>query len=198
MDTGLVRFLCRAKEKMPKLLDIVQHGWTHANHGVDAGTKYEFGPSRSYGLQREDIGQGLKKMRLAFGEHFTPAFVPPYHGYDERTFRVLHKDGFKIFSAGALGLEKDKRFIEVPAQVSFSRYDQGKTSIHHAGEIVAILAKGIHRRALSGVLTHHKDFADAASRKELTRFFDCIAALKAKEGWRVLLFSDILSGLKEE
>ena len=193
MDQGLVRFLCSAKEKTPQLLDIVQHGWAHANHSVEAGTKYEFGPSRDYGSQRMDIRQGLKKMRLAFGEYFTSAFVPPYHGYDERTLQVLYEEGFQIFSAGRRRQGLKKHFIEIPAQVSFSRYEEGKTSIHNAREIVTILAKGIDRRPLSGVLMHHADFSTAGLRNELRKFFDYIAALEVKERWRVLLFSDILS-----
>jgi peptidoglycan/xylan/chitin deacetylase (PgdA/CDA1 family) len=198
MDKSLTRFLCRAKEKTPRLLDIVQHGWLHADHSVDAGTKYEFGRSRAYGIQREDIRQGLKKMRLAFGEHFTPAFVPPYHGYDERTLRVLHEEDFQIFSAGTPRREVKKHFMEIPAQVSFSRYEGGRTSIHQARDVVGILARGIHRRPLSGVVTHHADFATAALRKELKIFFNCLASLEDKEGWRTLLFSDILSGTKGE
>ena len=194
MDRGLIRFLCRAKEKTPRLLDIVQHGWIHANHSVDAGTKYEFGPSRNYGSQHMDIQQGLKRMRLAFGEHFTPAFVPPYHGYDERTLRVLHEEGFQVFSAGARRPQIKRRFMEIPAQVPFSRYEPGRTSIHNARDMAGILARSIGLRPLSGVLTHHADFSTAASRKELTRFFDWIVALESKKGWRVLLFSDILSG----
>ena len=197
MDSGLVRFLCRAREKTPKLLDIVQYGWIHADHSVDAGTKYEFGALRPEASQREDIRQGQKKMRQAFGEHFTPAFVPPYHGYDERTLKVLDEEGFKIFSAGSRRRpKKDKRFIEIPAQVSFSRSEEGQTSIQNAGDVLAILARGIHLRPLSGVVTHHADFTTAVNRRELKRFFDCIAALESKEGWRGLLFSDILSGLK--
>ena len=35
---SLSGFLCRAKEKTPQLLDIVQHGWVHANHSLEAGT----------------------------------------------------------------------------------------------------------------------------------------------------------------
>jgi len=197
MDRGLIRFLCRAKEKTPQLLDIVQHGWIHADHSVGGGPKYEFGPSRDYGSQHMDIRKGKKKMRLAFGEHFTPAFVPPYHGYDERTLRVLHEEGFQVFSAGTtrrLGVKKG--FIELPAQVSFSCYEEGQPRIKNAGDVVSILAKGIYRRPLSGVVMHHADFSTAAFRKELMRFMDCIAALESKEGWRVLLFSDILSRSK--
>ena len=54
-------------------------------------------------------GKGLKKMRLAFGEYFTPAFVPPYHGYDERTLQVLHEEGFQVFSAGSSPGKEKKR-----------------------------------------------------------------------------------------
>lgn len=198
MDKGLIRFLCRAKEKTPQLLDIVQHGWVHANHCLQVGAKYEFGALRSLKSQREDIQQGLKKMYLAFGEHFTPAFVPPYHGYDERTLRVLHEEGFQIFSAGNRRAQIKKRFIELPAQVSFSHYDQGKKNIYYAKDVIGNLARGVGRQPLSGIVTHHADFATAALRKELTRFFDYIVALKSKERWRVLLFSDILSGSKQE
>jgi peptidoglycan/xylan/chitin deacetylase (PgdA/CDA1 family) len=191
MDKSLIRFLCRAKEKTPRSLDIVQHGWVHADHGADAGIKYEFGPLRAYGAQREDIQQGQKKMRLAFGENFTPAFVPPYHGYDERTLRVLHEEGFRIFSAGTPRPGLKKRFMELPAQISFSRYEGDRTGIHQARDVIGILARGIHRRALSGVVTHHADFSTVAARRELKRFFDSAAALRDKKEWRILLFSDI-------
>jgi peptidoglycan/xylan/chitin deacetylase (PgdA/CDA1 family) len=191
MDQGLIRFLCRAKEKTPQLLDIVQHGWVHADHSVDEGIKYEFGALRSLKSQREDIRQGQQKMRQAFGENYTPAFVPPYHGYDQRTLQVLDEEGFQIFSAGRRRPGLKRRFIEIPVQVSFSRYDQGKKSVHKAGDVVRILAGGIERRPLSGVLTHHADFSTAASRKELSRFFDLIEALRKKKKWQVLLFSDL-------
>ena len=191
MDKGLIRFLRRAKEKTPHLLDIVQHGWVHANHAANGETKYEFGTARSLKSQHEDIQQGVKHMSLAFGDHLTPAFVPPYHGYDERTLQVLDEEGFQIFSAGTRRSAVKKRFFEIPAQVSFSRYDQGKTSIHKAIDVIGFLVKGIDRRPISGVVTHHADFTTTASRKELTRFFDLIQALRNRKEWQVLLFSDL-------
>jgi len=196
MDQEAVEFLCRAKKKTPQLLDIVQHGWMHKNYSIDGTTKFEFGPLRDLRSQQEDIQLGLKKMREAFGEYFTPAFVPPYHSYDKVTLNVLGEEGFKVFSAGTRWSQKDKRFIEIPAQISFSRYEEGKASIRPAKEVLTEAAKAAVRRPLAGVLTHHKDFAGLGPRRELTRFFDCIAALKKKENWRVLLFSDILSASK--
>jgi hypothetical protein len=106
---------------------------------------------------------------------------------------VLEEEGFKIFSAGSLIAGDKSRLMEIPAQVSFSRYDKGRKGIHPARDVMGILARGIHRRTVSGVVTHHADFKTIASRQELTRFFRCVAGLKSKEGWRVLLFSDILS-----
>lgn len=192
MDQGLIRFLLRAKEKTPQLLDIVQHGWTHTDHSQGGQTKYEFGSGRSLMSQHADIRQGQKKMLLAFGKHFTRAFVPPYHGYDISTLRVLREGGFQIFSAGDRRPQQNRRLLEMPAQISFSRYEQGHARIQPAKDVLGALARGIFRRPLSGVVTHHADFSTAALRKELVRFFDGMAALKAKEGWQVLLFSDIL------
>lgn len=191
MDKELTRFLCHAKKEKPHLLDIVQHGWMHTNHSKVLGKKYEFGASRSLKNQREDIRQGQEKMRLAFGNYLTPAFVPPYHGYDERTLRILGEENFQMFSAGIRRPKTKQRFIELPAQISFSCYEQGRTSIHSSQDMIGNLVRGIGRRPISGVVTHHADFKTAASRRELTRFLDFIKVLKNKKDWRVLLFSDL-------
>lgn len=191
MDKGLIRFLRRAKERNPELLDIVQHGWMHTNHSEIIGKKYEFGVSRSLKNQREDIHRGQERMRLAFGNHFTPAFVPPYHGYDERTMRILNEENFQIFSAGISRSKTKKRFLDIPAQISFSRYNQGRASVHSAQDMLGNLVRGIGRRPILGVVTHHTDFNTVESRRELTRFFDCVEALRNKKDWRILLFSDL-------
>lgn len=115
IDKETIRFLNRAKEKNPHLLDMVQHGWRHANYSMGS-SKYEFGPKRSLKLQREDMNKGFKKMQDAFGQNFTPAFVPPYHGYDQSTLAVLKTAEFKVFSANKLS---KLNLIDLPVQVSF-------------------------------------------------------------------------------
>ena len=192
MDQDLVRFLRRAKEKTPQLLDIVQHGWIHANYAKDRCSPYEFGPLRGYELQREDIRKGLIKMRQAFGEHFTSAFVPPYHAYDENTLRVLHEEGIHLFSAGSRRKAQKKGVLNIPGSVSFTRYEKdGAKVILNAGEMIRKLAASMRRKPLSGVWTHHEDFKSAADRLELTRFFDFIVSLRENKGWKVILFSNI-------
>lgn len=195
MEKGLIRFLRRAKERKPHLLDIVQHGWLHVDHSTGDVEKYEFGASRSLKLQRENIQQGVRKMCLAFGDGFTPAFVPPFHGYDERTLRILQEEGFQIFSAGNSKLKKESGLLELPANISFSRYGKGRVSTNTAMDVVEMLIKDICRVPLSGIVTHHVDFITAVSRKELTRFFDLIETLRSRKKLRVLLFSELSLGL---
>jgi peptidoglycan/xylan/chitin deacetylase (PgdA/CDA1 family) len=191
MDKAFIRFMRRAKDKTPHLLDIVQHGWMHTNHSAD-GTKYEFGASRPLKIQRVDVRLGLERMRSAFDEFFTPAFVPPYHGYDKRTLQVLGEERFSVFSAGTPRLKAYQRCTELPAKISFTDYARGKPyTVNTAAEMMEKLIKSARRAPLSGVLMHHADFTTAASRKELTKFMDYLKVLTAKKDWRILLFSDL-------
>ncbi len=196
MDKELVRFLCRAKEKEPGLLDIVQHGWEHVNYSLEgaAGRKYEFGPLRNKACQWEDIRRGLVCMRSAFGDNFTNAFVPPFHGYDEATMDILAQEKFQLFSAGKRNLNYKHSLIELPAIISFTHYaGDGTYSVRTCDEIIEQLVRNMNSTALSGVLTHHSNFFTAASRRELTRFVGHIALSMEKKIWRVLLFSQLLS-----
>ncbi len=197
MDEDLVRFLCEAKEKTPHLVDIVQHGWMHTNHSPEEGKKYEFGAVRSFQSQREDIRQGLELMRSAFGKYFTCAFVPPYHGYNQQTLTVIKEEKFQIFSAGNRKPEKISGAFELPATISMTSYgNPKKVAIRKATDVVEQLVKNTHWTPISGVVTHHADFTAPASRKELTRLFKLIAALREQKKWQVYLFSDLLSKAK--
>ena len=191
MDKSFIRFLRRAKEKTPHLLDIVQHGWIHTNHSTTGSKKYEFGASRSEKIQEKDIIEGLNHMRSAFGGCFTQAFVPPYHGYDECTLKIINEKDFRIFSAGAPRAGFKKRFIELPAMISFSCYEKGKFhSIHDPSHMIEVIVQD-RNKPLSGVVTHHEDFSTVASRKKLERFLGYIKTLMNKKAWQVLLFSDV-------
>jgi peptidoglycan/xylan/chitin deacetylase (PgdA/CDA1 family) len=196
MDQGLIRFLRKAKEKTPHLLDIVQHGWVHANHSKIQGKKYEFGSSRSLKLQREDIQRGFKKMQQAFGDLFTPAFVPPYHGYDLRTLRILKEEIFWAFSIGKV--EGKCQLVQLPAEVSFTRYNKdGSRSINTANDMVEMLGRKFYRQLIPGVITHHEDFKSKEAWKELNRFFNFIETLCNKGKWRAISFAELRREMSE-
>lgn len=194
MDKGLIEFLRRAKEKSPQLLDIVQHGWMHTNHSKTQREKYEFGASRSMRSQREDIERGSKLMRQAFGNQFTTAFVPPFHGFDNRTFKALEEKEFLAFSAGNHGIVEKSKLLELPAHISFTVYEKdGSISLCTPKDMIETLIKNFCCQPLTGIVTHHEDFKTVESRKKLLRFFDLIDILRKKNETRVFLFSDLLS-----
>ncbi len=90
----MLRYLTDAHAACPGLIEIVQHGWSHAQH--DLG---EFGGSRGYADQLEDIRRGLDVMRTRFGEAFFPAFSFPFGQYNEHTIRVLDESGYLVLSS---------------------------------------------------------------------------------------------------
>lgn len=90
----MARYLLEARTSYPGLIEIVQHGWSHAAH--DRG---EFGGNRGYQEQLDDICRGLNVMRTRFGETFFPAFTFPFGQYNEHTIRVLDELGYLVFSS---------------------------------------------------------------------------------------------------
>ena len=89
-----VQYLLEAKNSYPNLIEIVQHGWSHAVH--DRG---EFGGSRGYKDQWDDICRGLDVMRNRFGEAFFPAMTFPFGQYNEHTIRILNELDYLVFSS---------------------------------------------------------------------------------------------------
>lgn len=74
-----------------------QHGWRHANHAIN-GKKYEFGQSRSITQIRNDLKNGMNRLKTIMGEHFYPIFTPPWNRCDLNTLNQLKNLGFKAVS----------------------------------------------------------------------------------------------------
>lgn len=88
----MVQYLLEARSIHPGLIEIIQHGWSHAKH--DRG---EFGGRRGYPDQLDDIGRGLNVMQTSFGEAFFPAFCSPFGQCNEHTIQVLSELGYRVF-----------------------------------------------------------------------------------------------------
>ncbi len=94
MTPEVVQYLLDAQRSYPGYIEIVQHGWSHAEH--DRG---EFGGSRGYADQLEDLCRGLSVMRTIFGEAFFPAFSFPFGQYNKHTIQVLSELGYLVLSS---------------------------------------------------------------------------------------------------
>lgn len=93
----VVNWLKSLKTDYPRLIDIVQHGYNH--NAENPGIKMEFGGSRNYADQYNDILKGKDLMYEYFSEHWSPVFTFPYGTYNSGSLRALSDCGFKILSS---------------------------------------------------------------------------------------------------
>ena len=75
----------------------IQHGWRHWNHEVH-GKKQEFGPCRPLWRKKEDLGNGLRRLRTLLGARMLPVFTPPWNRCDQETLLSLPSLGYRAVS----------------------------------------------------------------------------------------------------
>ncbi|HAM36533.1 MAG TPA: hypothetical protein DEB40_14440 [Elusimicrobia bacterium] len=180
---GLVEFLLRHKRHR-RMFDIVQHGWTHANHNkASRWPRYEFGPLRSFAAQKLDMARGFKKLRAAFGPLFTPAFVPPFHQYDANTWRAAQVLEYRVFSAGPQKFPSPKTGCRYwHAHLGINEYDADYRSLPLSlPRLLRETARLIGTRPVVGAYFHHSTLDPA----NLGVFRDYLRVLRrlTDEGW---------------
>lgn len=87
-----VEWLLGEKERAGNLIEIAQHGWTHAWHG-----KGEFGSTRTKDEQIADLQRGRDRLESLFGEDFFPMLTIPYGIYTRDTVEAADSLGYKVF-----------------------------------------------------------------------------------------------------
>ena len=197
----LIKLLNKTKNKYPHLVDIVQHGWQHKNYNRDLTNKpcanalvqgkYEFGPRRSYLQQKKDIEKGLNKMLKSFGKNFTPAFIPPYHGYNNVTLRIINELGFRIFSAGSKIQIEDTNLLDFPAVIDLNDYAKtGRPLFINTLSLVKKVRGYMNsNRPLLGMVFHHKVLTNKSKLTQIHAFLLFLKNYARKEYVRITLFS---------
>jgi hypothetical protein len=188
MQPSLVRFLRSKKKKKPFLVDIVQHGWRHANHQLKSKAakdgKYEFGSSRSYPVQYRDMSCGRSKMLEAFEMDFTDAFVPPFHGYDKATLQAVEECRFGVFSARREESFPRGRVVSLPVGLSLPPGHDLRGSMNAFWKYLK--SPG----AVVGILGHHEKMK--AAQKEVYHFLSALKKLQKEKVCRLTTFSGVL------
>lgn len=169
-DDG-TRMLREAVARHPELIGINQHGWCHENHET-TGRKCEFGPSRDYERQMEDIRTGRRLLEERFGSAFFPVFTPPWNRCTETTHRVLIELGFRAISDIRTKSESRVSGIDrIPATLDIIDWKMAR-DLRPVAVLLRELADQIIARGTIGILLHHQVMSDAA--------FDFIARLLDK------------------
>lgn len=137
------------------LVVLNQHGWMHVNHEKE-GRKCEFGVSRGFYAQFEDIARGKALLEEIFGDRFYPTFIPPWNRCTEDTFKVLDQLCFQVLSRdqGEQPVTGYK-FQEISITLDLYRWKGGVT-MRPSQEIVTELISQISERDTVGILLHHK------------------------------------------
>lgn len=96
------KWLLEKKDKYPKLIEIIQHGYDHSlNFTINKfGKTYkgEFGFSQSYEEQAEKIYEGRKIMNSKFGDKWFAAFCFPFGGRNIDSIKILARQGYKVIN----------------------------------------------------------------------------------------------------
>jgi len=158
-----IRLLDNHKHLHPKLFELNQHGYSHQNHEKE-GRKCEFGSSRNFEQQLEDISRGKALLEKTFKDKFYPVYTPPWNRCTEDTLKVLDRLGFKVFS-------KDKGktkatgygFREISTTLDLYRW-KGNPRMKAPEEIVEQLLIQMKEEAPIGLLLHHKVMGEAEFR----------------------------------
>ncbi len=155
LSAGGIRLLDNHKHLHPDLFELNQHGWQHHNHEKE-GRKYEFGPSRSFDQQFEDISKGKSRLEEVFGHKFYPVFTPPWNRCTDDTFRVLDRLGFKVFSKDrGKQTVRNYAFQEISTTLDLYHW-KGKPEMKAPEAIVAQLLEQMQTGEPIGILSHHK------------------------------------------
>jgi hypothetical protein len=158
---GAVKLLTESRSDHPGMFGLNQHGWRHVNHERE-GRKCEFGASRGFAEQFEDVARGRVKLDEAFGAGWFPAFIPPWNRCTEATHQALDQLGFRVFSAKQGGAPLTGfGFREISITLDLFTW-RGGASLKPAEEIVDDLIAQISGQQTIGVMLHHKVMGEEA------------------------------------
>ncbi len=150
-----VRLLRDIKHAQPELLELGQHGFQHLNHET-TGRKCEFGVSRSFEKQLNDIANGKKILEETLQEYFAPIFTPPWNRCTKDTLKAVEQLGFEIFSRDnsnppATGYG----FQEISTTLDFFTWKDG-AKMKNPKDLTEELIKQLNTNHPVGLLLHHK------------------------------------------
>lgn len=93
----VIKWLIDQKKLHPELIEIIQHGYNH--NLLNPNLKMEFGGSRGFEDQLNDLIKGKDLMDQHFGKLWSPIFSFPYGTYNQHTLKAINKLGYHAISS---------------------------------------------------------------------------------------------------
>jgi len=124
VSTEVIEWLLEIKNKHPELVEVVQHGYSHKvnvtykkNGKIKKG---EFGYTRGYEEQYEELKLGMEMMSNYFGDKWFPAICFPFGSKNLETIKACNKLGFKIINDSVGNKNKQRLFYEFGRKFSLN------------------------------------------------------------------------------
>ena len=153
---------------LPDTVDVLVHGFAHANHAAPGDRKSEYPAGR---VAADELCQGRERLEALFGEHVLPVFVPPWNRMGQDAAAALPVAGYRALS-GYRG-RPEGPLPRLDTRVDLIDWRGGRRFAGTDTVLGALAAALAARRDASdpcptGVLTHHL-VHDAATWRFLER-----------------------------
>ncbi len=131
-----------------------QHGWRHVNHSMER-KKYEFGQSRSYSQIKNDLKNGMNRLKNIMGKDFYPIFTPPWNRCDDQTLRELKNLKFKAISRSS-GNRSEKVDGITEYNVNVDLHTRKEKNPEEGWNYLFETLKQSLASGLCGIMVHHQ------------------------------------------
>jgi hypothetical protein len=142
-------------------IDVLQHGYDHANHAPSSDKKTELGPHRPAMLVLGELGTGWLALERMFGARALPVLVPPWNRIAPALVPTLPEIGFTGLSTfgGRRRAEPVRGLRQINAHLDLIDWKGGRDFIGE-GAALAILVEALGTARCSsnepvGLLSHH-------------------------------------------
>ena len=167
-------------------LSIHQHGYAHVNHERE-GKKNEFGPSRSWSEQLEDVRAGQSLLNDLLGPNTDPIFTPPWNRCTEITAICLWEAGFKYVSRDRTAPPLDAPDLQ-ELSISVDWFAHRKRVRLTPDEFGNLFAAAVREQPAVGVMLHHAVMDDY----EFRRLRQLLQLVSTHSRVRCVLMRDVM------
>ena len=140
---------------LPDAVDVLVHGFAHANHAASGDRKSEYPAGR---IAPEEMREGRERLEALLGERVLPVFVPPWNRMGEDAAAALPAAGYRVLS-GYRG-RPEGPLPRLDTHVDLVDW-RGERRFAGADTVLGALAAALAARRdtsdprPTGVLTHH-------------------------------------------
>ena len=154
---GLAERLARASG-----VDVLQHGYAHANHAALEDKKIELGSERPAMMVLGELGTGWLALERLFDVRALPVMVPPWNRIAPHLVPALPEIGFRgLSSFGARARPQPVRgLVQINTHVDLIQWKSGRVFVGEAAaldQLVRALSCAREQAAPEpvGILSHH-------------------------------------------